>query len=318
MDTSESPSASPALRLLCVLAAADDAWSEVLDKLPDSPWGPFQIEHCPDATSAAARLAEVPFDALLAAQPATPWPGLAQAALNSAVVLVGPELHPGDVAALLAQGVQDVLPMAEARQPQVLARALRLGVERKRIERDARKAYATDLATGLPNHAQLIEHMSHLLALREREPAPMALLVLRLEGPAGIQARLGRESANVLRRKVAVRLRAGVRASDVVASLGVDGFAVLLSAIEEPAHAQRVAQKLTHALRQPFTVMGNNVGVAVGVGTALYPSDGKQADALLRRASGAAAVTPALGRAAFGNRPDGHLPHAANDDDGSP
>ena len=51
-------------------------------------------------------------------------------------------------------------------------------VERKRLEVAARKAYATDLATGLPNHAQLMEHMTHLLALREREPAPMVLLVL--------------------------------------------------------------------------------------------------------------------------------------------
>ena len=76
------------------------------------------------------------------------------------------------------------------------------------MERAARKAYATDLQTGLPNRQQLIEHMSQLLALRGREPAPMALLVLRVEGFATTEARLGRESANVLRRKVAVRLEA--------------------------------------------------------------------------------------------------------------
>ena len=52
--------------------------------------------------------------------------------------------------------------------------------------------------------------------------------------------RLGREAANVLRRKLGVRLRAGVRASDVVASLGDDGFAVLLGSILSPADAHRV------------------------------------------------------------------------------
>jgi diguanylate cyclase (GGDEF)-like protein len=234
------------------------------------------------------------------------------------VVLVAPEApQPQAVTRLLSQGVQDVLPVADLHSD-ALGRALRLAVERKRIEREARKAYATDLATGLPNHMQLAEHMSHLLALREREPAPMALLVLRLEGLATTEARLGRESANVLRRKVAVRLRAGVRASDVVASLGIDAFAVLLSAIEEPSHAHRVAQKLANALHQPFTVAGHSVGVAVGVGAALYPADGKQADALLRRASGAAAMTPAVGRAGFVNHGEGgSLPQAANDDDGA-
>jgi GGDEF domain-containing protein len=91
---------------------------------------------------------------------------------------------------------------------------------RKRLEQAARNAYATDLATGLPHQAQLLEHMTQLLALREREPAPMVLLVLRIEGLASGRGALGAEAANILRRKVAVRLRGGLRASDVVASIG--------------------------------------------------------------------------------------------------
>lgn len=317
-------SAPPGLRVLCVVMPGDDdAWAGALPALEasgePSAWGPFVLERCSDQQSAARRLAEAPVDALLAGLPVSHWPGLSQAALNTAVVLVAETPVPEAAARLLAQGVQDLVSGAVALQPEALARALRLAVERKRLEREARKAYATDLATGLPNHAQLVEHMSHLLALREREPSPMALLVLRIEGLATTEKRLGRESANVLRRKVAVRLRAGVRASDVVASLGGDAFAVLLSAIEEPLHAHRVAQKLVGALHQPFSVTGQNVGVAVSVGTALYPADGKQADMLLRKASGTAAMTPAVGRAGFANHGElGGLPQAANDDDGSP
>jgi diguanylate cyclase (GGDEF)-like protein len=309
--------ASKPLRILCV-AARTDGWASALAGLEASPWGPFVLERCADQESAAQRLVQAPFDAVIAGVAAAQWPGLAQAALNAAVLLVSAQApQPSEVVRLLAQGVQDVLAEDDLRGD-VLARAVRQAVERKRIEREARRAYATDLATGLPNHMQLAEHMSHLLALREREPAPMALIVLRLEGLASTETRLGRESANVLRRKVAVRLRAGVRASDVVASLGIDAFAVLLSAIEEPSHAQRVAQKLAGALQQPFSVAGHEVGVAVGVGTALYPADGKQADVLVRRASGAAAVSPAVGRAGFAGQPGGALPQAANDADGQP
>jgi diguanylate cyclase (GGDEF)-like protein len=306
------------LRLLCIVTREDASWPAHLAGLDASPWGPFAVERCGNHESAAQRLAQAPVDAVLAGAVAAQWPGLSQTALNAAVLLVAPDaLEPRSVTRLLTQGVQDVLPVAGL-HADMLARSLRLAVERKRIERDARKAYATDLATGLPNHVQLAEHMSHLLALREREPAPMALLVLRLEGLAATEARLGRESANVLRRKVAVRLRAGVRASDVVASLGIDAFAVLLSAIEEPAHAHRVAQKLANALQQPFNVAGHSVGVAVAVGTALYPAEGKQADALLRRASGSAAMTPAVGRAGLIHAGEGGpLPQAANDDDGA-
>ena len=317
MSTAGSAPALKPLRVLCV-APGGDAWTAALAGLETSPWGPFVVERCGDHESAAQRLAQAPVEAVLGGVSAAHWPGLAQVALNAAVLLVAPQLPtPAEVVRLVSDGVQDVLPEAGL-QADALGRALRQAVERKRIEREARRAYATDLATGLPNHVQLAEHMSHLLALREREPAPMALLVLRLEGLATTEGRLGRESANVLRRKVAVRLRAGVRSSDVVASLGIDAFAVLLSAIEEPAHAERVAQKLVQALQQPFNVAGHDLGVAVAVGSAVYPTDGKQADALVRRASGAAAVNTAVGRSGFVNHAErGTLPQAANDDDGA-
>ena len=41
---------------------------------------------------------------------------------------------------------------------------MRHAVLRKRVERSAHTAYATDLATGLPHQAQLIEHLTQLLA----------------------------------------------------------------------------------------------------------------------------------------------------------
>ncbi|HQN39231.1 MAG TPA: diguanylate cyclase, partial [Thermoanaerobaculia bacterium] len=91
-----------------------------------------------------------------------------------------------------------------------------------------------------------------LIALRERQPAPMAVLVLRIEGFESVSARFGREAANVLRRKLAVRLRAGVRASDVVASLGDDSYAVLLAALLAPGAAAHVGAKLLTVLRAPF------------------------------------------------------------------
>jgi len=239
------------------------------------------------------------------------WPGLSRAVLDAAVLVLVPEPEAADALRLVRLGVQDVLPLRDAHAT-ALARALRLAVERKRLEREARKAYATDLATGLPNHAQLMEHMSHLLALREREPAAMALLALRVEGLEAAALRLGTEAGNVLRRKVAVRLRAGLRASDVVASIGVDSFAVLLAWIDTPADGQRVADKLAVALQRPFSVAGQDVAVAVSVGVAQYPVHGKDAQSLLRRALGQAGESPMRGRAGLGSRSAGGA--AANDE----
>ena len=115
------------------------------------------------------------YDKLLA------WPGLAHAVMDAAVVVVAPEPTPAQCIKLLQMGVQDVLAKRHASDDS-LGRVLRVAIERKRMDASAKRAFSTDLTTGLPTHAQLLEHMTHLLALREREPAAMALIVLRLEG----------------------------------------------------------------------------------------------------------------------------------------
>ncbi len=282
-------------------------------------YGPFELHICPTLDDAAQALREAAHDALLLwlapgmAPGLVEWQALSHAVLDAAVVVVAPDLTPDLAMALTRRGVQDLLPAPSA-DAGTLARVLRLAVERKRLERAARKAYATDLSTGLPNHAQLLEHMTHLLALREREPAPMALLVLRLEGLSTTEHTLGHEAANVLRRKLAVRLRAGLRASDVVASIGNDAFAVLLAWIDAPEDALRVAGKLALSLQQPVRVAGQDQTVAVAVGVGQYPEHGKQAEELLRRALGQATASAALGRAGFANRVERGAEPAANDE----
>ena len=174
-------------------------------------------------------------------------------------------------------------------------------------------AYATDLATGLPHQAQLLEHMTQLLALREREPAPMVLLVLRVDGFARAAARLGVESGNVLRRKVAVRLRSGLRASDVVASIGPDAFGVLLGRLEAKGDGERVAAKLVKSLQLPILVAGEPCDVAAQVGLAIYPEHGKDAESLMQRASAQAGSVATVGRAGFASQVQRIDSAAAND-----
>lgn len=297
------------LRVLLI----DDAEppSAALDMLAlgASGYGPFAIEACAGLAAAGGALGAKGFDAVLLHQPDATralhlphWPGLSQASADAAVVVW--LAAPGDALLarrLLEAGVQDVIaPAAETSSAEV-ARSLRFAVERKRIECAQRKAYATDLQTGLPNRQQLIEHASQLLALRGREPAPMALLVIRVEGFASAEAALGRESANVLRRKVAVRLRAAVRASDVVAALGHDVYAVLLASTESAQDADRVAAKLLKALQPLYTVAGRDLAVSAAVGVSCYPADGSDSAMLLRQASAAAAAAQASGRDGFAN-----------------
>ena len=265
-----------------------------------------------DAATARAHdavLIAAPDAAALAAWAARPE--LALAAFDSAVLLLTPVADEALELELLRQGVQEIVSVADA---EVLWRATCHAVARKRAERALRHAYATDLATGLPHQDQLVEHMTQLLALRERQPAPMVLIVMRIDGYAQVAARLGVESAHVLRRKVAVRLRSLLRAGDVVAAIAPDAFGVLLGHIDDKSDGQRVAAKLVRALQQPVSVAGQTCIVEASVGLALYPDHGKDAGSLLKRASAQAGSVASLGAEGFAGQSQRSGGPAANDE----
>ena len=261
-----------------------------LPDLTTSAFGPFVL-HPGQSLAELSGLCQVQaFDAVLVdlagvggLEVLLAWPEWARLTAESAVVVVAAEPGMQDCLRLLQRGARDVLPRREA-HPDSLGRVLRLAIERRALDEAARRAYGIDLATGLPNQYQLLEHMNHLLALREREPASMGVIVLQLKGLTAIEGGLGAESAHVVRRKAAVRLRAALRASDVVAALGGDSFAVLLAWIDAGDDAARVARKLLGVVTQPYSVAGQTVPMGARVGVGQYPAHGKEARALLGRA----------------------------------
>ncbi len=300
-----------------VLALHGDSDPLVLT-LEASSLGPFAIEWAAGPQALADCLATESVDAVVlrVAEAEALGALLERGAAHAAVLLIAPEgtdLVPAtELTRWLQLGVQEVLSPVECRDGG-LARRLRAAIERQRLSGELRRAYATDLDTGLPHEQQLIEHMSHLMALREREPAPMAVLVLRIEGLATAEARFGAQAAAVLRRKLAVRLRAGVRASDVVASLDSQSFGVLLASVSSPEQAPRVGRKLLQSLHAPFAVGGQDLTVATALGIGQYPQDGAQPAALLHHAVTLAAAARAEGRAGFANFRESPPPSAANE-----
>lgn len=279
---------SSPLQVLCLSAKTPDLFT--------SAFGPFVTQACPSLEEASARLHQESHHALLidlnligGVETLAAWTGLPSALLDTTVVVMALEPSWALCQRLVQLGVREIISTREV-NPEMLGRVLRLAIERKRTDDIARRALSSDLATGLPNHSQLMEHMTHLLALREREPASMALIVLQLDGFRPVESAYGVEAANVLRRKAAVRLRASLRASDVVASLGSDMFAVLLAWIDAEDDGQRVAQKLVQTVMQPFQVGGQAVPITARAGVGQYPAHGRDAQSLLRHAATQASV----------------------------
>lgn len=278
----------------------------------DSELGCYRIACCESLDEAAgdpARRADVALVAATAGElPA--WlasPALEGLAARAALVVVcdQPPDAPSAVR-LIAIGGQDLMVAPDIA---TLRRTLRLAIERRAREREAGRASTSDLLTGLPNQTQLVEHVSQLLALREREPAPMVVIVLRIEGLGAVQGEFGVEATHALRRKLAVRLRSAIRAGDVIASIATDRFAVLLPHVQSADDGAHVADKLVAAVSSPIGLSGRLARVSAAAGIAQYPRDGKDAAVLLRVAGDLAAASPAGGAPHRIRRPE-----AANDD----
>jgi diguanylate cyclase (GGDEF)-like protein len=219
---------------------------------------------------------------------------------DTPVLLVAPLDDDTEAVRMAEAGLQDIVHPSQASAAELTLR-LALAVARKQRERDARRTWSTDLDTGLPNRDQLLEHLNQLLALRTRQPSAMALVVVRATGLDAAGAQHGDEAVHVLRRKLAVRLRGAVRASDVVASLGGDGYALLLARLESDGDAQQVAAKLQRVAREPFHVLGVTVRLQPFVGVANCPGDGNDAASLLAAALEAAQLAERHGMRSAAN-----------------
>ena len=145
-----------------------------------------------------------------------------------------------------------------------------------------------DSLTGLANRRGLYtDGQARLARTPERH---RALLVLDLDKFKEVNDSLGHHAGDQLLVEVGARLRRQVRGGDLLARLGGDEFAILLedAGYEE---ASRFAENLRSRLAEPFTTqVGSSANgkitlhSSVSIGIALFPVDGPDLSALLRKA----------------------------------
>jgi diguanylate cyclase (GGDEF)-like protein len=159
----------------------------------------------------------------------------------------------------------------------------------------AHKAYHDDL-TGLYNRDAFRRLLAEGVAMARRDHLQLAVLYIDLDRFKAINDSMGHDAGDEALRGVADRLRACVRADDVVARLSGDEFAMLL---EVPrGDAQALADKLLKRFEAPFVISGRQWHLGCSVGVALCPEHGHEPDRLLACADTAMLNAKAGGRSA--------------------
>src|SRR5713226_2567533 len=207
------------------------------------------------------------------------------------------ELLAGNASAVLAS-LERTVELAEANRELLKARD------------EAQHQALHDGLTGLPNRTLLRDRLQQALLIGDRDKTSVALLIMDLDRFKDVNDTLGHHTGDELLQQVGARLRGIVRASDTVARMGGDEFAIVLPMASHADVAARVAQSLVKALEKPFTLAGHQVSVGSSIGIAMYPEHGTDVKTLMRHADVAMYVAKrgGSGHAVYAWEQDAHDP----------
>jgi diguanylate cyclase (GGDEF)-like protein len=150
-----------------------------------------------------------------------------------------------------------------------------------------------DAVTGLPNRRLLMDRLERLLRETARAGATGALLHIHLDRFKQISEAFGLGIGDSLLKGVAMRLDLGARATAAgklpkIYRTGDDEFALLLPGMGRGDDTAAVAQGLLAAMAAPYRAAGQEVSITAGIGIAVFPDDGMEANALASHAGVAA------------------------------
>jgi diguanylate cyclase (GGDEF)-like protein/PAS domain S-box-containing protein len=156
--------------------------------------------------------------------------------------------------------------------------------ERKGLEDRLHYQAFHDYLTDLPNRRLFMDRLRQALRRTIRRHKRVAVLFMDLDGFKVVNDSLGHEVGDLLLTVVAQRLGRCLRPEDTLARFGGDEFVVLIEALDDPAQAVHVAERITEELRSPFILEGRDLYVIASIGISLGDARTHNPDALLREA----------------------------------
>ncbi|MGM0983012.1 MAG: bifunctional diguanylate cyclase/phosphodiesterase [Pseudomonadota bacterium] len=161
--------------------------------------------------------------------------------------------------------------------------------QHKAAEAEIHQLAFYDPLTGLPNRRLMLDRLEGALKDSYRSNQFGALLYLDLDNFKQVNDTLGYHAGDQLLQQIASQLGGSLRASDTLARLDGDEFAVLLHDLGRNTErvatlVERIAHKLLGTLRVPFSLAGSSVTMTGSIGITLYRDHATTLDEILQQA----------------------------------
>jgi diguanylate cyclase (GGDEF)-like protein/PAS domain S-box-containing protein len=163
--------------------------------------------------------------------------------------------------------------------------ARELGIARSAAESSLRHLSRQDALTGLPNRSLFLEAGQRRLDAAA-QPDRVCLVCIDVDNFTRVNEALGESVGDGALRAIGERLRRFVGPADLLARLGSDEFALLLTDCAVDGAAE-IVRRVIAAHEQPLAVADQRFGVTVSVGVACPGSRGQSLEALMQQATAA-------------------------------
>jgi diguanylate cyclase (GGDEF)-like protein len=202
--------------------------------------------------------------------------------------------------------VQRILPAAVAAILIILAVVMWLlqRIRRSTLQLQASQAQAVHLAfhdplTGLANRALFDERLTRAIAEVRGTTKSVALHYFDLDRFKNVNDTLGHPAGDELICAMSRRLVEATRATDIVARIGGDEFAIIQTGVNSPAEAEILCMRIVEAVSEAFELAGTKINIGVSIGVAIAPSHATEATELARKADIALYEAKAAGRGRY-------------------
>ena len=139
-----------------------------------------------------------------------------------------------------------------------------------------------DPLVGLPNRRCFFKDLEHAIARLSRCGGSAAIVYVDVDGLKQINDRFGHQAGDAALIKVAQTLAASVRASDIVARLSGDEFAVLLLDADEIVAWNMALRIVENTLASRLSFGANSVSLSVATGVSVVEAGDEPHDVISR------------------------------------
>ncbi|MBC2885593.1 EAL domain-containing protein [Ochrobactrum sp. CM-21-5] len=156
--------------------------------------------------------------------------------------------------------------------------AVRDLTEKRAAQRQIEHMARHDALTDLPNRMFFEERLSNAIAHRRREP--FAILALDLDRFKAVNDIFGHAEGDRVLKTVASILKRSIKGIDTAARIGGDEFVILQVGVAQPRGARNLSERILETFRTEMNTALDPTAVGISIGVAVFPNDGKDADAI--------------------------------------